>query len=337
MIRTTLVMVAVVPVLVATTTGWAQQTFKKCSFESWIATGGQYFDTDDPAVDHALINNVGEPVVTGNANLNEIGFRSLYTNSRDDVGLTDGDFFGVTDFTGNVGGSFPDGTRAYEMQDCDGTVTVVFDSVNLSARSRPRVTLDLFIFDTSWEVEPDPVDRVRVWIETNDGTEIDLINSDGLDIDNLGVEGQWLTLGTDLTGWNSATLRVELEGDRADESIYIDNVKFIDDSGGPSLELRLLASTCPETGPAVLEARGTAGAQTVFFYSLAQGSSIISSGDFCVGTILDLAEPYEVGAIGRGEPAQITIPKVPGERCGGAFIQAVDLETCGVSNVVIID
>ena len=53
-------------------------------------------------------------------------------------GLTDGDFVGVTNYTGDVG-AYPDGAVGFQMSDCDGAMRVIFDTVDLSTSTDPAV------------------------------------------------------------------------------------------------------------------------------------------------------------------------------------------------------
>ena len=189
------------------------------SFEEPAAVGGQYVDTLDPATDHALLDNAGEPFVNYTSTGGELGFSSFYTNTRDGVGLSDGDFVGVTSFTGDVG-AFTDGAQGFQLSDIDGLMTTSLDSVVLMANS--MVSIDIFITATGWEAD----DRIRVWVEVDGGTEIDLLNTMGSDIDDLDIEGQWLTLETDLSAYTMATLRFELDSNAGTEALYVDNAFF---------------------------------------------------------------------------------------------------------------
>jgi hypothetical protein len=153
------------------------------SFETQDITGlAQYVDTGDPAADHALLNNPGQYPVNFAAGPGdtEIGHSAYYTNTRGDVGLTDGDYVGLTSYTGTVG-SVTDGTQGYQIQDADGLMTVTMDAVDLSSLATPAVSLDAFLQETGWEAE----DRARIWVEVDGGAEIDLLNTAGSDIDDL--------------------------------------------------------------------------------------------------------------------------------------------------------
>ncbi len=188
------------------------------SFENAFV-GDQYVDTGDASVDHDLVNNAGQSVVDFMNDGVEMGFDAYYRNTRNDVGLTDGDFVGATNFTGTVG-SFTDGLQGYELQDADGLMGVQFDTV--SAVSFTDVTLDLFVQETGWESD----DSIRIFAIVDGGLEVDILNTIGSDVDDLAIEGSWLNLSLDLSAYTEATLVVELESNSGSESIYLDNIVF---------------------------------------------------------------------------------------------------------------
>ncbi len=187
------------------------------SFEEGISAQ-QYMDTGDASVDHDLVNNAGQSDVDFVSTGGEMGFDAYYRNTRGDVGLTDGDFVGVTNFTGTVG-AFTDGVQGYEMSDADGTMGMSFDTVNFVGSW--NVSLDLYVQTTGYESD----DSIRIWI-TGDGGVTDLMNTAGSDINDLGIEGAWMNLSFDLSLYTNATLHVELESNSGSESIYLDNVQF---------------------------------------------------------------------------------------------------------------
>ena len=199
-------------------------TFAYTSFEEPSAISGQYFDTGDPSVDHALVNNAGQPLVNYTSVGGELGFRSYYRNTRNDAdGLTEGDYVGVNNFTGDVG-AFPDGSQGFEIQDADGAMGVILDTVNLTGQPNPQVSIQYFVEDDSWETSP--ADILRIWVEVDGGVEIDLVNTGGSDIDSLGIEGSWLTAQLSLSGYTTASLRFELDSNASDEAVYFDNIIF---------------------------------------------------------------------------------------------------------------
>lgn len=199
------------------------------SFEELAAIPGQYVDTLDPATDHALLDNLDQPFVNyaGGA---ELGFSSFYTNTRNDVGLSDGDFLGVTNFTGTVG-AFTDGVNGFQLSDTDGLVTVTMQGVDLTGLGSAGVSIDLFVQATGYEAD----DRVRVWVEVDGGVELDLFALGGDDLESPDVAGQWLNLSLDLTGYTSAVLRFELDSNAGTEAIFVDNIVFVPAPGAVAL------------------------------------------------------------------------------------------------------
>ena len=196
------------------------------SFENAFV-GGQYHDTGDASMDHDLVNNPGESDVDFLADGVEIGYDSEYFNTRNSVGLTDGDFVGATNFTGTVG-AFTDGVQGFELQDADGLMRTNFDTVSspLGAPSERvefewSLCMDFYVQETGWESD----DRIRIWVDA-DGTEIDILNTMGSDIDDLGVEGEWITAVVDLTGYVDITLHVELDSNSGSEALYLDNIVY---------------------------------------------------------------------------------------------------------------
>src|SRR5690554_1832451 len=88
------------------------------SFEEPQAFSGRYTDTGNPAVAHPLLNNAGEPLVNFVSTGGELGFSAFYVPyDSPDVGLTDGDFVGVTSFTPSPTLEFTDGANGYQMND----------------------------------------------------------------------------------------------------------------------------------------------------------------------------------------------------------------------------
>src|SRR2546426_3732194 len=117
------------------------------SFEREPAVPGFYTDTGDLHADHALDNHVAEPLVDSTAASTaggELGFTARYVNSRGGVGLTDGDYVGVTSDTSAVG-RFPDGGQGYHLSDADGAVQLEFAPVDLSLQNGVVVLVDLFV------------------------------------------------------------------------------------------------------------------------------------------------------------------------------------------------
>lgn len=190
------------------------------SFEEPAYIEGIYNGTEDPATDHELLNYEGGPIVA-HEGIEELGFKAFYKNTRGSTGLSDGDFVGVTNFTGTVG-NFTDGVQGYQISDPDGEYIVEMDAVDLSLVSDEKTLLiDLFVQSTGWETD----DVIRVWVETDIGT-LYLLDTTASDIDSLNIEGYWQTLSVDLSEATVAAIRFSLDSNSASEAIFIDNIRF---------------------------------------------------------------------------------------------------------------
>ena len=169
-----------------------------------------------------LVNATGDDITivdSTDASAGLLGFDAEWENTRGDVGLSDGDFVGVTDFTGTVG-AFTDGVQGYQISDPDGLYRLRFDEIDLSSTGAVLVSLDIFVQSTGWESD----DAVSVYVITDQGEQI-LLDTTGLDIDDLGIEGDWLSLEIELDAdVNTAQLVVELDANSASEALYIDNI-----------------------------------------------------------------------------------------------------------------
>ena len=201
------------------------------SFEEPLE-GGQYQDLGDPLTDHQLVNYDGLSMVEWVSTGAEMGFTAWYVNTRDSVGLTDGDYVGATSYTGAVG-SFPDGSQGYQMSDCDGLMRVDFDTAQ--GGGTWNASLDIFIQSTGWESD----DSIVIDVIVDGGLIIPVFDTTGQDIDDLDTEGVWFTLVQDLTGYTEATLRVALDCNSGSEALYLDNVIFssneIEDTDGDGI------------------------------------------------------------------------------------------------------
>ncbi|MCB0452257.1 MAG: T9SS type A sorting domain-containing protein [Aequorivita sp.] len=215
------------------------------SFEEPEALPGKYTDTGDPNVAHDLLNNSGEPVVDFTSTGGEIGFNASYAPyDTPDVGLTDGDFVGVTDFTPSSTVLFTDGDKGYQMNDIDGNMIVEFDQVDLTGVSSPAISLDFLLsinstptngnYEGDGTVNESGSDRLRIYVrDITNSTEIDLFNSTGTDLDDLvpfdAGSGEYLLQ------WQNATaalpnsiVQLVIEGrtNASAESFWFDNISF---------------------------------------------------------------------------------------------------------------
>ncbi|GEQ86583.1 hypothetical protein ULMS_20910 [Patiriisocius marinistellae] len=205
-------------------------TVAATSFEEPDVNTGMYTDTGDANTQHVLISNAGEPIINF-VGTNEIGFNANYVPyDTPDVGLTDGDFVGVTDFTGNVG-MFTDGANGYQLSDTDGTMTVEFDIVDFSGYINTTVKVDYHINDTGYEgdgtVNESGSDRMRIYVrDLTNMTEIDILNTTGSDINDLMIENTWITGLASVPANIQAQLVIEVRLNSGSEALTIDNILF---------------------------------------------------------------------------------------------------------------
>jgi hypothetical protein len=282
------------------------------SFEEPLI-GAKYFDLGNPLLDHQLVNNIGEADVEYVATGAEMGFTAWYFNTRASVGLTDGDYVGVTNYTGNGVGAYPDGVNGYQMSDTDGKMQVVFDAA--TATGSWNVSIDLFVQATGWELD----DVIIVEIVVDGGAVLSLLNTTGQDIDALGIEGAWFNLIQDLTGFTTATLRVSLDSNAATEAVFMDNVVFssnaIVDSDGDGIPDT--QDNCNLPNPDQLDCNGNGIGDVC---DLADGTSfdcnLNSIPDECeadcntngVPDDCDIANGTSIDADGNGIPDECEIP-----------------------------
>lgn len=209
------------------------------SFEE-PAIGEQYFDTGDPNVAHDLVNNSSQAAVDYISGGNEIGFDASYaTYDTPGTGLTDGDFVGVTDFTGTVT-NYTDGTQGYQISDTDGNFILEFDSVDLTNFTNVSVSIDYFIASTGYEGDgasnTSGSDRMRIYVkDLTNNTEIDVLNTEGNDINDLNIEGSWINGNADLVSGTEVQLVIEIRVNAGSEAIFFDNVKFKGESSTASV------------------------------------------------------------------------------------------------------
>ena len=189
------------------------------SFET-AATGSQYVDSMGlGSIDYDLYSFPGAQAIDY-VSSGDIGFDASYEHTGS-VGLTDGDFVGVTSFTGTVG-SYADGSQGYQMSDVDGMMAVEFDPVSLTGFASYAFDMAYFVQSTGYESS----DSLHIYLVTDAGT-LDLVRVDGDDIDNgVVTKGQWLAISQDLTGYTSAQLYVRFSSNSGSEAVYIDDINF---------------------------------------------------------------------------------------------------------------
>jgi hypothetical protein len=218
------------------------------SFEEPPGFATEYIDTGDPAVEHVLENNPGQPSVFFPGSDTELGFQITYTPTRaagsgSDVGLTDGDLFGVSN--DDAGLAFPVGAQGLRLGDTDGRVRVVFDPVDFSGVASRFVSWQINVPNTTYEASNGGIDTFRVYLEVlEEGQpDIELIaGPTGFPFFN-----SWVSVNS-IVEIPEAIVRLVIEVDYDEEAEYllVDNIQF---SGGVVnsciADLRPPEITCP--------------------------------------------------------------------------------------------
>jgi len=189
----------------------------------------QYLDTGDATTAHDLASNADEPFVNYTSTGGEMGFNARYEpydNPSD--GLTDGDWVGVTAFAGDVG-EFSDGVQGYGVGDPDGNFILEFDVLDLTNYVDLTMSIDYYVNETGYEGDgtenASGSDRMRIYVkDLTNGTETDILNTEGSDINDLGIEGSWISAQVDLPNNASVQLVVEVRTNSGSETLYLDNI-----------------------------------------------------------------------------------------------------------------
>ncbi|MCP4094499.1 MAG: hypothetical protein GY747_13770 [Planctomycetes bacterium] len=105
----------------------------------------------------------------------------------------------------------------------------------------------------------------------------------------------------------------------------------------PELQMGLsISGSCPSV---TFEIDGAvANGQVALLYTFGTGSFAIPNGYPCAGTILGLDNSVTLGLRQSANAAgTLTLPtNVPAGACGQVYLQALDLTSCGYSNVVLL-
>jgi hypothetical protein len=210
------------------------------SFEEPELFSGLYTDTGDQNVAHDLLNNQDEPLVNYDTSGGEMGFMARYVpyDSPGD-GLTDGDDVGVTDSPPSNDNPFTDGSQGYQVSDVDGNFILEFDPI-ITTSTGPGMYIDYFISETGYEgdgtVNESGSDRLRIYVRhLEENEEYDILDTTGNNINDLGIEGQWITGYVDLPPFNidplTFQLVIEVRCNSSSEAFYFDNVEFFGNLG----------------------------------------------------------------------------------------------------------
>jgi len=213
------------------------------SFEEPDAFSGKYTDTGNPAVAHPLLNNSNQPLVNYISTGGELGFTARYVPyDVPDVGLTDGDFVGVTSFTPSPTVLFTHGSKGYQMNDLDGNMIVEFDQVDLTGVANATLSLDFLLsindnplngnYEGDGTANNSENDRLRIYVkDVTNNAEIDLFNSTGSDLDsfvpmtNGEYQLQWQNVSADLPQ-SMVQLVIEGRSNASAENFWFDNIVF---------------------------------------------------------------------------------------------------------------
>ena len=207
------------------------QALFHANFEEHPVTSALYYDTEDPSLPHPLTNNPDQPLLNVDALGPALGYQASYIPyDQDSTGFGDGDHVGITD-SQNMVGAFSQGNQGYIMSDIDVNFILTFSEVDLNGMDQITVSCDAFINQASYEGDgvnnASNSDRIAIYIiNPETGDRIDLINSTGQDINDLNIEGRWLNLSANLSGFNRAQLVIEARNNASDEAFFIDNIKF---------------------------------------------------------------------------------------------------------------
>lgn len=201
------------------------------SFEEPFGNDQVYNKPGGPTDGSELSNNPGERSVqytaVGNGVDNEIGFRTFVSFNPGKVGWTS-EKIGVSSEDAILASGFADGSQAYELEDTDGSLLIVFDKVEVdnSVNSVTGVEIKYYIDRSGYE-SGDFI-TISADVERADGTQesIVLLDINGTGIEDANIEEQWLTATTGLLeNVVSYTLTVEADTSADGETFFFDDMK----------------------------------------------------------------------------------------------------------------
>lgn len=277
------------------------------NFEGSTPGTNAYVDGNSPTIVHELVNNPS-PQTQPNALPmgNQLGYQATFTPTRTggsgDDGLTDGDLFGVVDFTvpasaDNSMGSLSinyvtddpppsGGSQIYTLEDSDGLVELRFSRVSLAGTSSPQFSMNYIVNSSSFENSDGADDRIKIYLDINDGASEIIL----LDVTNDAVPNteEWLTLNQDLTAQigNTVQLVIEFDTNAGTEEMGIDNIQFSQgeiDEGTMCTEADVPVLSQSPTSvcaglPYRIELAGALNSATDWFiYSDAAGTNLVDS------------------------------------------------------------
>ncbi len=192
---------------------------KSQDFDS-LPTGNESTSTGVP--DGAVLINSGSKY-SGGPGVGELGFESIWVDTRgESVGPVtassdSSDLIGVTD-------SAPGGSNGFIMEDTDGRVELIFDSVDISGFSSVSVSVDYFIADTKYESD----DSFEAFLSDDLGI-IDSFSLSDSELEDASDLWQTLTfdnIETLISTGSSVVLTLAFDSNAGTEKIFFDNIAF---------------------------------------------------------------------------------------------------------------
>lgn len=177
------------------------------------------------------------------------------------------------------------------------------------------------------------------------GTDVDSLD---FNIDLSSVEmvlpGNWHNLGVDITMHLIEDLsptepsNLDLVRSAFDIEVGISHKgHFVSGRIVPEPQLGLsISGSCPSV---TFEIDGAvANGQVALLYAFSTGSFVIPNGHPCAGTTLGLDSSVSLGLVQNASASgTLTLPtNVPAGACGQVYLQALDLTSCGYSDVVLL-
>ncbi|MBH33574.1 MAG: hypothetical protein CMB75_04170, partial [Euryarchaeota archaeon] len=155
----------------------------------------------------------------------ELGYQASWAPSANSgSGLTDGDYVGVTDYTGEVG-AYLDGRLGYQMSDTDGAMSLTLDAIDPTGLT---AVVSYFLADTTYE-DDDSVSIEFVGslstislLSANGVSATDAAGGDGMEA----LAGAWTTVSADISAAGTGSLVMTFDSNAGTEALYLDNVYF---------------------------------------------------------------------------------------------------------------
>ncbi len=224
--------------------------FENLTAQTFSSPNCLYNDSDFTTT-HQLQNftaTCGEIVVQADPTPTELGFDIIWspTGGNAGSGFSDNDAFGVAtsaSLASETGQGAPEGSQGFVMEDSDGEVEITFTAVDLTGTTSPQFSIQYILGATSWEV----ADVFRIYLNITGcgaATELDIVNTTGIDIDGNFTEGSWVTENEDLSSYIGcqAQLVVVYSTNAAAEEAGLDNIVFTEGSiVGPALPVDFIS------------------------------------------------------------------------------------------------